>query len=166
MLALRSLRTGPGSMVGRPVAEVVVVHVEEILRSRPGCRLRLRRCRYKKGHTITWKPPHFYFHLKQFNFGGQNDWTPERTAQLHCLTVSLPVLSLFTGLFLWDSLRSVPSPCLSLEQCSSLAHQHGAQLFSAEWPSKDRHRILNKLIWSRAQRHTRTHTLHPVQTWC
>lgn len=53
MLALRSLRTGPGSMVGRPVAEVVVVHVEEILRSRPGCRLRLRRCRCRTGHTIT-----------------------------------------------------------------------------------------------------------------
>lgn len=52
MLALRSLRTGPGSMVGRPVAEVVVVHVEEILLSRPGCRLRLRRCtcRHRTGH--------------------------------------------------------------------------------------------------------------------
>lgn len=43
MLAERSLCTGPGSMVGRPVAEVVVVHVEEILLSRPGGRLRLRR---------------------------------------------------------------------------------------------------------------------------
>lgn len=43
MLAERSLRTGPGSMVGRPVAEVVVVHVEEILLSRPGGRLRRRR---------------------------------------------------------------------------------------------------------------------------
>lgn len=52
MLALRSRRTGPGSMVGRPVAEVVVVHVEEILRSRPGCRLRLRRCRDSRGHAI------------------------------------------------------------------------------------------------------------------
>ena len=45
MLALRSRRTGPGSMVGRPVAEVVVVQVEEILRSRPGGRDRLRRCK-------------------------------------------------------------------------------------------------------------------------
>lgn len=43
MLAERSLRTGPGSMVGRPVAEVVVVQVDEILLSNPGGRLRLRR---------------------------------------------------------------------------------------------------------------------------
>lgn len=44
MLAERSLRTGPGSMVGRPVAEVVVVQVDEILLSNPGGRLRRRRC--------------------------------------------------------------------------------------------------------------------------
>lgn len=44
MLAERSLRSGPGSMVGRPVAEVVVVQVDEILLSRPGGRLRLNRC--------------------------------------------------------------------------------------------------------------------------
>lgn len=44
MLAERSLRTGPGSMVGSPVAEVVVVQVDEILLSNPGGRLRLRRC--------------------------------------------------------------------------------------------------------------------------
>lgn len=43
MLAERSLRTGPGSMVGSPVAEVVVVQVDEILLSSPGGRLRLRR---------------------------------------------------------------------------------------------------------------------------
>lgn len=43
MLADRSLRTGPGSMVGSPVAEVVVVQVEEILLSKPGGRLRLKR---------------------------------------------------------------------------------------------------------------------------
>lgn len=44
MLAERSLRTGPGSMVGSPVAEVVVVQVDEILLSNPGGRLLLRRC--------------------------------------------------------------------------------------------------------------------------
>lgn len=44
MLAERSRRTGPGSMVGSPVAEVVVVHVDEILLSNPGGRLRLSRC--------------------------------------------------------------------------------------------------------------------------
>lgn len=44
MLAERLRRTGPGSMVGSPVAEVVVVHVDEILLSSPGGRLRLRRC--------------------------------------------------------------------------------------------------------------------------
>lgn len=44
MLAERSLRSGPGSMVGRPVAEVVVVQVDEILLSKPGGRLRLNRC--------------------------------------------------------------------------------------------------------------------------
>lgn len=43
MLAERSLRTGPGSMVGSPVAEVVVVQVDEILLSNPGGRLRRRR---------------------------------------------------------------------------------------------------------------------------
>lgn len=43
MLAERSLRSGPGSMVGRPVAEVVVVQVDEILLSKPGGRLRLNR---------------------------------------------------------------------------------------------------------------------------
>lgn len=43
MLPLRSLLTGPGSMVGRPVADVVVVHVDEIRLSRPGGRLLLRR---------------------------------------------------------------------------------------------------------------------------
>lgn len=48
MLAERSRRTGPGSMVGSPVAEVVVVQVEEILRSNPGGRLRLRRCNADK----------------------------------------------------------------------------------------------------------------------
>lgn len=53
MLALRSLRTGPGSMVGRPVAEVVVVHVEEILLRRPGWRLRLRRCIRKSKYIPT-----------------------------------------------------------------------------------------------------------------
>lgn len=43
MLADRSLLTGPGSMVGSPVAEVVVVQVEDILLSKPGGRLLLRR---------------------------------------------------------------------------------------------------------------------------
>lgn len=44
MLAERSRRSGPGSMVGNPVAEVVVVQVDEILLSNPGGKLRLRRC--------------------------------------------------------------------------------------------------------------------------
>lgn len=43
MLALRSLRTGAGSKVGRPVAEVVVVQVDETLLSKPGGKLLLRR---------------------------------------------------------------------------------------------------------------------------
>lgn len=45
MLAERSRRSGPGSIVGSPVAEVVVVQVDEILLSKPGGRLRLSRCR-------------------------------------------------------------------------------------------------------------------------
>ncbi len=56
MLAERSRRTGPGSMVGSPVAEVVVVQVDEILRSNPGGRLRLRRCNADKQarvYTLT-----------------------------------------------------------------------------------------------------------------
>ncbi|TNN38157.1 hypothetical protein EYF80_051673 [Liparis tanakae] len=44
VLAERSRRTGPGSRVGSPVAEVVVVQLHEILLSSPGGRLRLRRC--------------------------------------------------------------------------------------------------------------------------
>lgn len=48
MLAERSRRSGPGSMVGRPVAEVVVVQVEEIRLSNPGGKLRLRRCSVDK----------------------------------------------------------------------------------------------------------------------
>lgn len=48
ILAERSRRTGPGSMVGKPVAEVVVVHVDDILLSNPGGRLRLRRWRKSK----------------------------------------------------------------------------------------------------------------------
>ena len=59
MLALRSLRTGPGSMVGMPVAEVVVVHVEEILLRRPGWRLRLRRCTHT--HTQECLFPHTHW---------------------------------------------------------------------------------------------------------
>lgn len=43
MLAERSRRSGPGSTVGNPVAEVVVVQVDEILLSNPGGRLRLKR---------------------------------------------------------------------------------------------------------------------------
>lgn len=43
MLALRSLRTGAGSKVGSPVAEVVVVQVDETLLSKPGGKLLLRR---------------------------------------------------------------------------------------------------------------------------
>lgn len=43
MLALRSLLTGAGSKVGRPVAEVVVVQVDETLLSKPGGKLLLRR---------------------------------------------------------------------------------------------------------------------------
>lgn len=53
MLAERSRRTGPGSMVGSPVAEVVVVQVDEILRSNPGGRLRLKRCNADKKHVYT-----------------------------------------------------------------------------------------------------------------
>lgn len=48
MLAERSRRSGPGSMVGKPVAEVVVVQVDEILRSKPGGKLRLKRCMAQK----------------------------------------------------------------------------------------------------------------------
>ena len=43
MLALLSLRTGAGSKVGRPVAEVVVVQVDETRLSKPGGKLLLRR---------------------------------------------------------------------------------------------------------------------------
>lgn len=43
MLALRSLRTGAGSKVGRPVADVVVVQVDETLLSNPGGKVLLRR---------------------------------------------------------------------------------------------------------------------------
>lgn len=43
MLALRSLRTGAGSRVGRPVADVVVVHVDETRLNKPGGKLLLRR---------------------------------------------------------------------------------------------------------------------------
>jgi hypothetical protein len=43
MLALRSLRTGAGSKVGRPVAEVVVVQVDETLLNKPGGKLLLKR---------------------------------------------------------------------------------------------------------------------------
>ena len=43
MLALRSLRTGAGSKVGRPVADVVVVQVDETRLSKPGGKLLLRR---------------------------------------------------------------------------------------------------------------------------
>lgn len=43
MLALRSLRTGAGSKVGRPVAEVVVVQVDETRLNKPGGKLLLRR---------------------------------------------------------------------------------------------------------------------------
>lgn len=52
MLAERSRRTGPGSMVGSPVAEVVVVQVDEILLSNPGGRLRLRRCHADKQRRV------------------------------------------------------------------------------------------------------------------
>lgn len=55
MLAERSRRTGPGSMVGSPVAEVVVVHVDEILLSNPGGRLRLRRCNTDAQNTCIHK---------------------------------------------------------------------------------------------------------------
>lgn len=43
MLALRSLLTGAGSKVGRPVAEVVVVQVDETRLNKPGGKLLLRR---------------------------------------------------------------------------------------------------------------------------
>lgn len=43
MLALRSRRTGAGSRVGRPVAEVVVVQVDETRLNKPGGKLFLRR---------------------------------------------------------------------------------------------------------------------------
>lgn len=57
MLALRSLRTGAGSKVGRPVAEVVVVQVEETLLSKPGGKLLLRRW---KENSLYHQP---YFRL-------------------------------------------------------------------------------------------------------
>lgn len=48
MLDERSRRRGPGSIVGSPVAEVVVVQVDEILLSNPGGKLRLSRCNKKR----------------------------------------------------------------------------------------------------------------------
>ena len=39
-------------MVGSPVAEVVVVQVDEILLSSPGGRLRLRRCHADKQRRV------------------------------------------------------------------------------------------------------------------
>lgn len=39
-------------MVGSPVAEVVVVQVDEILLSNPGGRLRLRRCHADKQRRV------------------------------------------------------------------------------------------------------------------
>lgn len=44
MLALRSLLTGAGSRVGRPVADVVVVQVEDTRLSSPGGKLLRKRC--------------------------------------------------------------------------------------------------------------------------
>lgn len=53
ILAERSRRSGPGSMAGKPVAEVVVVQVDEILRSNPGGKLRLKRCKAYVTTTTT-----------------------------------------------------------------------------------------------------------------
>lgn len=50
MLALRSRRTGAGSKVGRPVAEVVVVQVDETRLNKPGGKLLLRRL--EEGESI------------------------------------------------------------------------------------------------------------------
>lgn len=44
MLALRSLLTGAGSNVGNPVADVVVVQVEDTRLSSPGGKLLRKRC--------------------------------------------------------------------------------------------------------------------------
>lgn len=44
MLALRSLLTGAGSRVGSPVADVVVVQVEDTRLSSPGGKLLRKRC--------------------------------------------------------------------------------------------------------------------------
>lgn len=62
MLAERSRRTGPGSMVGSPVAEVVVVHVDEILLSRPGGRLRLRRWNEEADNYLIYLINNSYLH--------------------------------------------------------------------------------------------------------
>jgi len=43
MLALRSLLTGAGSSVGKPVADVVVVQVEDTRLSSPGGKLLRKR---------------------------------------------------------------------------------------------------------------------------
>lgn len=56
MLDERSRRRGPGSIVGSPVAEVVVVQVDEILLSNPGGKLRLSRYNKKKGSEISEAP--------------------------------------------------------------------------------------------------------------
>lgn len=57
MLALRSRRTGAGSKVGRPVAEVVVVQVDETRLNKPGGKLLLRR--WEEGALILL-PSKFY----------------------------------------------------------------------------------------------------------
>lgn len=77
MLAERSLRTGPGSMVGSPVAEVVVVQVDEILLSNPGGRLRLKRCNTNThDYTLT---KHFFPDFQQTMYiliACLHDYTP------------------------------------------------------------------------------------------
>lgn len=56
MLALRSLLTGAGSRVGSPVAEVVVVQVEDTRLSSPGGKLLRKRCGERR--SLQFVQPH------------------------------------------------------------------------------------------------------------
>lgn len=84
MLAERSRRTGPGSMVGSPVAEVVVVQVDEILLSNPGGRLRLRRCDADKQTRVYTLREAARWRMRQ---AGHHQWT---TVHRHNKHTALP----------------------------------------------------------------------------
>lgn len=132
MLALRSLRTGPGSMVGRPVAEVVVVHVEEILLSRPGCRLRLRRCRYRTG-PVPVKAETFSFQFEAVSLCGIGPKTIEDQTEVQSYISSLSRCLLypsFHGCFC--ATRCTRCPCeaslLAVQQLGTAAQSTPAVL--------------------------------------